>query len=171
MKRASFGNSDDGVSDSDSDSGSSSSSSSSSSQGICEPIIIGARDRATSCRLSTEHAEGSGSGACAVPVSDLLKGGGQLLQRLQALLPQLQQSKQELDAKVAAGADVDIENVCEESGRIIQMDLRFALFICPITSTLFRATILARRTRSPLDAPRQPWSCHPARRVGPPPSI
>ena len=130
MKRASFGNSDDGVSDSDSDSGSSGSSGggssgSSSSQGICEPIIIGARDRATSGGLPTEHAEDSGSGASAVPVSDLLKGGGQLLQRLQALLPQLQQSKQELDAKVAAGADVDIENVCEESGRVIQMDLRF----------------------------------------------
>jgi hypothetical protein len=129
MKRASFGNSDDGVSDSNSDSGSSSSgggsSSSSSSQGICEPIIIGARDRATSGRLPTEHAEDSGSGASAVPVSDLLKGGGQLLQRLQAFLPKLQQGKQELDAKVAAGADVDIEHVCEESGRVIQMDLRF----------------------------------------------
>jgi hypothetical protein len=121
MKRASFGNSNEGDSDSDSDSGGSSSS----NQKKCEPVIIGAIDRSSGGCHSAARAQGSILEASTVPVSDLLKGGGQLLQRLQALLPQLQQSNHELDARVAAGADVNIENVGEESARVIQMDLRF----------------------------------------------
>jgi hypothetical protein len=120
MKRASFGNGDEGGSDSDSDSGGSSG-----SQRKCEPVIIGAMDRSSSGCHSAARAQCGILDTSTVPVSDLLKGGGQLLQRLQALLPQLQQSNHELDARVAAGADVDIENVGEDSARVIQMDLRF----------------------------------------------
>ncbi len=62
-------------------------------------------------------------------MSDLLKGGGALLQRLQVLLPKLQQSNKDLDVRVASGADVDIESIGE--GHVIQMDLSLGVATLP----------------------------------------
>jgi hypothetical protein len=76
-------------------------------------------------------APGSGSLAGAADVGDLLKGGGQLLLRLQSLLPQLKQSNSELDAKVAAGTNVDIENIGDGSQHVIQMDLSLGVATLP----------------------------------------
>ena len=60
----------------------------------------------------------------------MLKGGCELLQRMQVLLPKLQRSNMELDAKVAAGADVDIEHI-GSSDRVIQMDLSLGVATLP----------------------------------------
>lgn len=64
-------------------------------------------------------------------MSDLLKGGGALLQRLQVLLPKLQQSNKDLDVRVAEGADVDIESIGDGGERVIQMDLSLGVATLP----------------------------------------
>ena len=52
------------------------------------------------------------------------------MQRLQMLLPQLDKSNKELDAKIASGADVDIEHT-GNSRQIIQMDLSMGVATLP----------------------------------------